>query len=139
MPVATKIRIAGIDQRGDQFLPGADRDPLVGDEVVEHASQIAALFASQDRGDVNLGKHALLVERLGERRAFADAVADVEQHRAQARRRSAFGEQIQRLQNRQTGLDDRIELLIEDQEIGGAHPAGPVAAHGTQPRSRLAG
>src|SRR5262249_54461171 len=66
---------------------------------------------------VDLGKNSRLVHRLRERFALANTVAHLPQDRAKFRGRGAVGEQIKPTKNRKARLDQRIELLVENEEV----------------------
>ncbi len=91
--------------------------------MLEHAGQVAAALARRDHRDINRRKRSLRRKRLGQQRAFAHTLADISKDGTQPGRSRALGKQIERLQDRQAGLDQRVELLIENQKIVGADGA----------------
>src|SRR5579859_298065 len=110
----------GIDERCENFFANAGADALVRDVIIQHAGKIAALFARQNRRRIHFGKNAGFGDGFRKRFAFAHAVAYLRNDGAETRRTGAFGEKIERAKNWEAGFDERIELLIEDQEIGAA-------------------
>ncbi len=65
-------------------------------------------------------------KRVRERRAGADPLVDIGQHRAKDRRVDAPLEQIERLHQRHAGAQQRGQFLVEDQKFaaGNAGAAG---------------
>src|SRR5579871_899813 len=107
----------GIDERGENFLADAGADALIGDVIVEDAGKIAALFAGQNRSGINFRENAGFGDGFRKRLPFADAIANLRNDGTQSRRTGALGEEIQRAENGKAGFDERIELLIENQEV----------------------
>ena len=102
---------------------------MVGDVLVEHRAEAAALLSGHNRGGIDGRKDGLGDEGFGEQRAGADSLAYICEKRAQSRSGGAFGKQIERGEDRKAGLEQRIELLIEDQEVLAAdETAGARAA-----------
>ncbi len=99
------------------FLRTPKRKLLIGDEALEHFDQAARFFARHHGGHVNLRENTLEAERLRQQ----DAAPDIFPHLVDGRRQlwvgEPFGEQVERLQNRQPGADQRDELLVKDQEF----------------------
>jgi len=100
---------------------------LVVDVVLEDAGEVAALFASENGGGVDLGKNAGFGDGFGKGFAFADAVADFGEDRAKFGRGGAVGEKIESAKNGQAGFDERVELLIENEKVGTADLAFTAA------------
>jgi len=103
--------------------------------LLEHARKASAAFARGDDRHVDWRKGALRRHGLGKQRPGAHTLAHVLQNRAQAGGRGAFGKQVQSFQNGQTGADQRVELLVEDQKVVGAQFA-PAASAG-KPREQI--
>ena len=110
----------GIDERGENFFLNARAYFLIGDVVLENAGEVAAFFASENGGGVNFRKDAGFGDGFGKGFAFADTVADFGENGAKFGRGGAVGEKIQSAEDRKAGFDERVELLIEDEEIGAA-------------------
>jgi hypothetical protein len=117
----------GIDERGENFFLNAGAHFLVGDVVLENAGEVAAFFTGENGGGVDLGKNASFGDGFGKGFAFADAVADFGEDGAKFGRGGAVGEKIESAEDRKTGFDERVELLIEDEEIGAADLAFAAA------------
>ena len=145
-----------VDQRGDD-VPAHGRQHLdVLHIAAEHLLQAAALLARHERRGVDAGKHLLRVERLGERRAGSHFLVDVVERDLERRVRHALAQNVERLHERQAGLEQRRQLLVEDEELGGrnaapsrqvqlkaadldAPAAAPRAGRGPSPRAPCAG
>ena len=69
------------------------------------------------RGDVNRREHALPREGVRQQRAVLHFLADALDVARQFRVGQAVGQQLQALQNRQTGANQGHELLVENQEL----------------------
>ena len=94
----------GIDERGEDFFLNAGADFLIGDVVLENAGEVAAFFAGENGGGVDLGKDAGFGDGFGERFAFADAVADFGEDGAKLGRGGAVGEKIESAKDREGRL-----------------------------------
>src|SRR5271165_6953149 len=107
----------GIYQRRYQFLAEAYRQTLKRNETSQHFLEIAASFAGQQRGRINLGKDFL--RRKGFRQQFATAqpLTHVLQQRAEEGIALPFKQQFQRLNDRQPGVNQGHKLLVEDDKL----------------------
>src|SRR5215469_633160 len=85
--------------------------------AVEHFGQASALFARQYRRYVDLRKDTLLTEGLGKQGAVSHLFADGLDIGLELSVRKALRKQVEALQNRQAGADERHELLIEDEKF----------------------
>ena len=115
-----------VHQRHQDFLPHPQRQFLVGDEALQHFDEAARFFARHDGRHVNLRENALLPERLRQQRAAAHVFADGIDVGGQFRVGQPLGKQVERLENRQSGADQRDELLVEDQEFFQIQPPAPA-------------
>ena len=77
-------------------------------------------------------------QRFRKQRALANTLADIRECRAEPGRRGAFGQQVESLQNRQTGLDQGVELLVENQEIGWPYLAGGTRGSNLREKPEMA-
>src|SRR5262249_20793003 len=95
------------------------------DVIIENAGKIAALFARQDCRGINLRKNARFIDGFRKRLPFANAVTNLGYDGPKPCGTCALGEQVEGAQDRDTCLDQRVELLVQDEEI---RPADLLAA-----------
>ena len=121
MPMSTIIivtRIAGIDQRRQRPALHRADDLLVGDVAPDDRIQVAAALAGKQRRRVDgREQRAVLSKRIRQRRAAPDPVVDAVQNRLEGRIRDPLAKDIERLDQRHPGLEQRCQLLVEDQEL----------------------
>ena len=118
-----------IDQRGHDVRTHRGQHFHVLDVAADHLLETAALLARHERGRVDAREQALRLERFRQRRARAHASVHVVERRAKRRIRHALAEDVQRLHERQPGLEQRGQLLIEDEEIRVRNLAAPRHGH----------
>ena len=118
----------GIDQRRENLFAHARAHSLIGNVVVQDTRQISALFARQDSRRVNFRKYTGFSDSLGKRLALPDPVPDLGDDRTEFGRCGSAGEKIQRFQDWQTCFDQRVELLIENEEFRTANLASTLLA-----------
>ena len=76
------------------------------------------LFSGQDGHGVDLRKDAaLLFQCFRQRGALANQAANLSQDGPKPLGGRALGQQVQRAKDRNSSLDQCVELLIEDQEV----------------------
>lgn len=92
--------------------------------MIENAAKVSAALAGRNGSDVHRRERALCCERIRKQGAIPDALTDVADDWPQAFGGGSFAEQVERFENRQTGLEQSVELLVENQEILGAD--GPI-------------
>src|SRR5262249_54637235 len=86
----------------------------------EDRVQVAAALASEQRRGVDARKEvAVHGERVGQRGAGADLFVDVVEDGPEGRRGDAALQQVERLDERHAGFQQRRQLLVEDQELAG--------------------
>ncbi len=108
-----------VDQRRHHLALHRGDDLRVLDEAAQHRVQVAAALAGQERCRVDARKQrAVGRERVGQRRAGSHTLVHVVQHRTEDRRADPLPEEIQRLNERHPGLEERRQLLIENQKLG---------------------
>jgi hypothetical protein len=123
----------GIDERGHHLRPDA-REHLDVLHVPAHdLLEAAALFAGHQRGRVHAGKEPLGFEGLRERAAGAHPPVDVIERRPERGVRHPLPKDVERLHERQSRLEQRGQLLVEDEELGRGYAA---AARHAQPDAR---
>ena len=108
---------SGIDQRSRQLLAKTHRQALERDIAAHHLFQVAALLTCQQCGGVHLGKNFLRLERIGEQLATAHPVVHILQHGTEEEIALPLDQQLQRLDDRQAGMDQGHELLVEDDKL----------------------
>src|SRR5262249_31103771 len=122
------------------FLANRERDSLVGDEALEHFAKRTAALARKHRGDVDGRKDALAREGVGEQRAVLDFLTHAVDVDAELGVSETGGEQVEGFEDRQSGANERDELLIEDQEFFGIEfLAASALGERTDFRARLDG
>ena len=121
----------GIDQRGYRLAPDLGHDPGVGHVAPHHLLEAPALLARQQRRDVYAGHGAPLgVERLRQGLAAPDAAVHVVQQRAEPGIVDPPPQNVQGLNQREAGLEQCGELLVEDHELAPGKAAPPRDAAG---------
>src|SRR3984957_14852311 len=106
----------GINQRHRQLLAEGHGQALEVDIAGQDLVNVAAFFAGHQRGGVDLGNHALRGEGVGEQLAAAHPFSHIFEDRAQIRVFLPFDQEFERIQNGQSGSDEREKLLVENQE-----------------------
>ncbi len=125
-----------VDQRRHHLPLHRGDDFRVFDEAAQHRVQVAAALTGQERCRVDARKQrAVGRERVGQRRAGSHALVHVVQHRAEHRRLDPLPEEIERLNERHPGLEQRRQLLVENQKLGRRDRRPPRQPHG-QSRDR---
>ena len=126
-----------IDQRRDRLALHRGDDLHVRHVAANDLLEIAALLARQQRRRVDTGKErAVRLERLRQRAPRPHPLVDIVQHRLEQRVRDPAAQNVQRLDERHARLEQRRELLIEDEEFPGGHPRTsrqPKTADGRPP------
>src|ERR1700691_1888154 len=107
----------GIHERGDELLAEAYRQALERNVAPEDFLEVAALLARQQGGGVNLGEDTLRLEGFREQFAAAHAIAHVLQHRTEEHIALPLDEQLERLNDGQTGMNEGDKLLVEDDKL----------------------
>ncbi len=100
-------------------------EPLKADVAGQHLFQVAALFACQQRGRIDLGKGALGIKGVREQLAALHPVVDILQKRAEIEVTLPLRQQVQCLHDGKSGPEEGGELLVEDHELRQRHPAPP--------------
>ena len=112
-----------IHERGDRFALDRRDDLRVFDVAAQRRVQVAAALAGEERRGVDAREQSLMrVERVRQRRARSHLLVHVVQHAAEGRRRDAALQQVERLHERHTGLQQRRQLLVEHQEFARVDP-----------------
>ena len=130
------IRIDGIDERRDDLARQRDDGLLVLQVPAQHRLDLARLLARLERRPVEAREEvALLGEGLRDRGARVDPLAHVGQHPPQDRALLALEQDLEGAHDRKSRLQERDELLVEDQELGHLDAAAPASAT-SRPRGR---
>src|ERR1035437_6877555 len=87
------------------------------DVAVHDFGEAAAFLSRHDRGDVDFGEDPLVAEGLAEQGAAAHLVADGFYIGSELGIGQALGQQVQGLQDGQSGADQGDKLLVEDEEL----------------------
>src|SRR5215471_10482339 len=124
-----------VDERRDDLAGQRHDRALVLDVPAQHALDLAGLLAGLQRRPVQPRKEfSLLLEGVGDRGSGVDPLPDVREDAAQDRALLPLQQQLEGVEDRQPGLQQRDQLLVEDQEV--AHldvpAAAPTAAHQRQ-------
>ena len=94
-----------------------DGQALEADIAVQDLFQVAAFLARQQRGGVDFLECPLRGKGVGKQFAALHSFANILQQGLHVRVLLPLDQQIQRVQNRQSGLDQGQELLVEDHEL----------------------
>src|ERR1035437_1156039 len=87
------------------------------DVAVHDFGEAAAFLSRHDRGDVDFGENPLLAEGLAEQGAPTHLVTDGLHVGSKLGIGQALGQQVQGLQDGQSGADQGDKLLVEDEEL----------------------
>ena len=116
-----------IDQRRDHLRPRRREHLHVLHVAANDLLEAAALLTRHQRRGIDAGEQALRLERLRQRGARADLVVDVVERGPEHRVRHALAQDVERLDERQSGFEQRRQFLVEDQELGRAESSGAAA------------
>ena len=131
---ASEIRIAGIHQRRDRLALHGRDDLRVLDVAAQHRVEVAAALAGQQRRRVDAGKQvAVRGERVRQRRARSHLLVHVVEHRRNTGDVDAPLQEVERLDQRHAGLEQRGQFLVEDEELAGVDRAAAAAAGARRP------
>src|SRR5207249_2713765 len=107
-----------IRHRLDDFFPDADHQLEVADVAVEDLDEIAGVLTRADGGAVEIRKMLREASHgLGDGRPASDLGAGALQRFLEGRMNGALGQEVEDLQDRQTGPYQRDEFLVEDEEL----------------------
>src|SRR5512143_1053679 len=107
-----------IDERSRHLAPDPAEDLLVGEVAAQHLLDLARALAGLERGRVEPRKDVAVGEEgVREGDSGDELVADVLQDRLEARVLLALEEDLETVHDREPGLEERDELLVEDEEL----------------------
>ena len=122
-----------VQQRRDGLASHRVDHLRIGDEAAQHGIEVAAALAGDQRRGVDPREEVGVgAEGVGQRRAAAHLLVHVVEHRLEDRVGQALAQDVERLHQRHAGLEQRRQLLVEDQELVPLDGAPPQR----QPRHR---
>ena len=100
-------------------------DARVGDEAAQHLVEVAALLAGQQRRGVDRREQRRVVGAgVGEGDARPDLLVDVVERALEGGVRDLLAQDVERLRQRHAGLQQRRQLLVEEQQLLAGHARG---------------
>ena len=118
--------ISGYTSADTVFRFDVGHDLHIRDVSPDHLLEVAALLAGEERGGVNAREEcAVRLEGLRQRAPSPHPVVHVVQNRLEDRIGRPAPEDVEGLNERHAGLEQRRELLVEDHEFASRDPRAP--------------
>ena len=126
-----------IDQRRDRLALHRRDDLRVLDVAPQHRVEVAAALAGQQRRRVDAGKQRRRARRTRPTARVPDRTCSCTSSSTLRKTGDVDAplQQVERLDQRHAGLEQRRQLLVEDQELAGGDPRRAAAAAATERRA----